>query len=314
MGHCLGLCARGRPRPQPRSGGARLNAPLVVVTFLLVFLVTSPSSSVTAATAASTSRPFIAIENIELIDVVQGKVSGPRTVLLGGGRIAAIIEPGTAVGLPSDAVAIDGRGKYLIPGLTDMHVHLFNNATHREPNDWMFPLFVANGVTGVREMNAIPANFAILKDWRAAREQGDLRAPRVVAAGMTISTDSSADVRRQVRLARSLKADFVKVFSDIGAAKWREVIEEAQLLDIPVCGHVPADVSAIDAARAGQRSNEHLTQLYEACAGGESKFLASRRNVSGKEAVRIRDAQERAGLVRLQSASVPAGRGCDRWN
>ncbi len=88
-------------------------------------------SSVTAATAASTSRPFVAIENIELIDVVQGKVSGPRTVLLGGGRIAAIIEPGTAVGLPSNAVAIDGRGKFLIPGLTDMHVHLFNNATHR---------------------------------------------------------------------------------------------------------------------------------------------------------------------------------------
>ncbi len=101
-------------------------------------------------------RPIVAIESVAVVDVMQGRIVSPRTVLIVDGRIAAIGEPG-AVALPPAAVRVDGREHYLIPGLVDMHVHLFNNATHRPPNDWTFPLFVASGVTAVREMCAVPA-------------------------------------------------------------------------------------------------------------------------------------------------------------
>ncbi len=85
-------------------------------------------------------------------------------VLIVDGRIAAIEEPGAAA-IPPGAVRVEGRGRYLIPGLVDMHVHLFNNATRRPPNEWAFPLFVVNGVTAVREMAAEPAGIPVVERW-----------------------------------------------------------------------------------------------------------------------------------------------------
>ncbi len=110
-------------------------------------------------------RPIIAIENVAVVDVVRGEIVKPRTVLIDNGRIAAIGEP-DAIDIPSATVRVDGGGRYLMPGLVDMHVHLFNNASHRAPNDWAFPLFVANGVTGVREMSTEPAAMAVVNGWR----------------------------------------------------------------------------------------------------------------------------------------------------
>src|SRR5204862_6425051 len=111
------------------------------------------------------------------------------------GRIAAIRESGTA-GVPPQAVTFDGRGKYLIPGLIDMHVHLFKLKTGSQPNDWAFGLFVANGVTGVREMNAKRSDMQTISAWRTALANGSLRAPRIVATGIGIYGDSEEAVRK----------------------------------------------------------------------------------------------------------------------
>jgi hypothetical protein len=92
------------------------------------------------------ASPPLAILDIAVIDTVSGENVGPRTVLIANGRIVAISQPQTAE-IPGDAIRVEGRGLFLVPGLTDMHVHLFNNASHRPPNEWTFPLFVANGVT-----------------------------------------------------------------------------------------------------------------------------------------------------------------------
>lgn len=229
------------------------------------------------------------------MDVTRDETVGPRTVMIVNGDIAAIAEP-DAIAIPAEAVRVDGRGRYLMPGLVDMHVHLFNNATRRPPNDWTFPLFVANGVTGVREMACESADMATLSRWHEARARGDLIAPHVLASGVTIRRDSVDAVRRQVREAHSAGADFVKVFSEVGERQWRAIIEEGRALQIPVCGHIPAEMRLLDAATAGQRSNEHLTQLYEACSAKEEKLLRARTRLIGKEIVAFRDAQEREVL------------------
>src|SRR5438477_12971967 len=126
----------------------------ILVTWILFITAILASWETMVARTTRPPSPLLILENVQVIDVINGKVVGPRTVLVGDGHIAAIKEAGEIIGVPPGARRFDGSGKYLIPGLMDLHVHLFNHATHRPPNDWMFPLFVANGVTGVREMNA----------------------------------------------------------------------------------------------------------------------------------------------------------------
>jgi imidazolonepropionase-like amidohydrolase len=243
----------------------------------------------------ATERPIIAIESVAVVDVVRGEIVSPRTVLIVDGRIAAIEEPGTAA-IPPGAVRAEGRGRYLIPGLVDMHVHLFNNASRRPPNEWAFPLFVVNGVTAVREMSTEPAAMLVVERWRTRMARGELIAPRVLAAGAVVRADSEDSVRRQVREAHNAGADFVKVFSDVREPLWHAILDEARAQRMPVCGHIPGEVSLLAAANAGQRSNEHLMQVYEACSAREKQLLGARKGLDGKQIVKLRDAQEREVL------------------
>lgn len=240
-------------------------------------------------------RPIIAIESVAVVDVVRSKLISPRTVLIVDGRIAAIEEPGTAT-IPPAAVRVESRGRYLIPGLVDMHVHLFNNFTRRPPNEWAFPLFIANGVTAVREMSTEPAQMEVVERWRTKVASGELVAPRVLAAGIAVGTEPVETTRRQVREAKAAGADFVKVFSEVREPLWRAILDKARAQRMPVCGHIPGEVSVLAAAAAGQRSAEHLMQVYEACSAKEKQFLGARKGLDGKEIVKLRDAQEREVL------------------
>jgi imidazolonepropionase-like amidohydrolase len=253
----------------------------------------------------SASHPNLVIEHVSVVDVVNGRVAGPNTVLISNGRIAAISEPGTTA-VTAAAVRVDGQGKYLIPGLVDMHVHLFNNASHRPPNDWAFPLFIANGVTAVREMSTEIEEIPIVARWRTTAAEGQLIAPDILAAGVPVREDSTESVRREVREAPTVGADFIKIFSGVRESQWRAVLDEARKHRTPVCGHIPAETSVLTAARAGQRTNEHLTQIYEACSPKEKQFLATRRGLSGKEIIALRDGQEREVLASFDQ------RLCDR--
>jgi Amidohydrolase family len=192
----------------------------------------------------------------------------------------------------------------LIPGLVDMHVHLFNRS--RPPNTWAFPLFVANGVTSVREMSARPESLSLVKGWRAAAARGELLAPRVVAAGVAVHVRSSDDVARQIALAADGGADFIKIFSDVSFSSWQNIISAAGARSLPVVGHVPASVSLLAAAAGGQQGNEHLMQAFEACTPIEQELLSSREALEEDALVACRDAQEARVLGAFDQAT------CDR--
>ena len=245
----------------------------------------------TGSSTPQARRSTIAIENVAVVDVVNGRVTSPQTVLIAEGRIEAMGEAGKVV-VPTGAIRVDGKGRYLMPGLVDMHVHLFNNATHRPPNDWAFPLFVANGVTGVRDMRSELSDLPTIESWRDAVAKCQLAAPRVLAAGVAVRGDSVEAARKAVRDAHTARADFIKIFSEVPEGLWRAIVEEARTLAIPVCGHIPAGVNVLTAAQAGQRSNEHLTQIYEACTSKEKEYLAKRNGLEPNEVVRVRDEQE----------------------
>jgi imidazolonepropionase-like amidohydrolase len=257
--------------------------------------------ALSAWTGSAHARPLpekttVAIDDVTVIDVAQGRSLGPRTVVVDDGRIVSIASP-RDTHVPANAQRVDGRGRFLIPGLVDMHVHMFNLSSHRPPNDWTFPLYVVNGVTAVREMRADAASLVLVRRWRKAVDDGTLVAPRILAAGIAVHGSSADDAARQVDAAADAGADFIKVFSGVPAAHWRAILAAARSRSQPVVGHVPAGVALLDAATAGQRSNEHLMQAYEACSSVESQLLDERHGLEGDALEGKRDAQEARALA-----------------
>jgi imidazolonepropionase-like amidohydrolase len=247
---------------------------------------------VTLRMAAAAS---VAIVDTTVVDVERDHDASHRTVLVEGDRITSIVGAKDAR-IPVDAVRVDGRGRWLIPGLVDMHVHLFNTVSHRPPNDWALPLFVANGVTGVREMSADAQSIALLRQWRRETDAGERIAPRVLAAGIAARISDAADASREVTAIADSGADFVKVFSGVGTPEWRALLAAARERGLPVSGHVPAAVALLDAATGEQRTAEHLMQAYEACSSIEGALLQERGGLAGQALVDMRDAQESRAL------------------
>jgi imidazolonepropionase-like amidohydrolase len=255
-----------------------------------VLVIACACESATHATPAP-DRSIVAITDVSIVDVEKRRLIGPRTVQIADGRIVAIDKRAESH-IPAAAQRVDGSGRFLIPGLVDMHVHLFNNSSRRPPNTWAFPLFIANGVTAVREMASEPASILIVNRWREAIANGALVAPRILAAGVVVYGKSPEDVARQVDVAADVGADFIKVFSEVPEASWRATLDAARHRSLPVMGHVPAGVSLLASAEAGQRSSEHLMQAFEACSTIEQSVLDDRRGLAGDELVARRDAQE----------------------
>jgi imidazolonepropionase-like amidohydrolase len=261
---------------------------------------TTPIRLFTLAALACETLRFAAAAGVAIIDTTVVDVEGDRdarhrTVLVDGDRITAVVDASHAR-IPVDAVRVDGRGRWLIPGLVDMHVHLFNTVSHRAPNDWALPLFVANGVTGVREMSADAASIAVLRQWRRETDAGDRIAPRVLAAGIAARITDPADAPRVVAAIADSGADFVKVFSEVATPQWQALLAAARAHGMPLSGHVPAGVALLNAAAQGQRTAEHLMQAYEACSSREDALLQARVGLTGAALVELRDAQEARAL------------------
>jgi imidazolonepropionase-like amidohydrolase len=145
-------------------------------------------------------------------------------------------------------------------------------------------------------MRAEPREMPVVEAWRSKAARGEIVAPRVLAAGAAVGSGTVDVSRQMVREAKKLGADFIKIFSEVREPQWRAILGEARALGMPVCGHIPSEVSLLEAATAGQRSNEHLTQVYEACSAREKEWLDARKKVKDKELEQLRETQEREVL------------------
>ncbi len=207
------------------------------------------------------------IANVTVIDGTGSMPGAPQSVLVRNGRIVAMGE----VRAPRDAEVLDGTGKFLIPGLWDMHTHVLKDA------DRTFPKLLAAGVTGVRNMHVeAPESLAIAVRVRAEVERGTRLGPRVVASGpivdgpnpvfaASIGVGDAAVAKRTVRMLKAGGADFIKVYDLLPRDAYFAIAAEAKKVRLPFAGHVPIWVTAEEAARSGQRSIEHLSGVFEAC-------------------------------------------------
>lgn len=208
--------------------------------------------------------PWLVFKNVTVIDMKAGLPKSGITVVIHRNRIVATGSSSVirTIAIPKNALTIDGHRKFLLPAFWDMHVHLGTEDFDR--NSYL-PLFIANGVTGIRIMDGEPEYH----QWRKEIENGSLIGPRMFIASRVVgfselSNISEARAREEVKRAKKEGADFVKVHDNVPRQSYFALIDEAKGLNLPVEGHVPTSISAAEASAAGQKSIEHSTGLDEA--------------------------------------------------
>jgi hypothetical protein len=217
--------------------------------------------------------------NVNVVNTRDGMIARNMTVVIKKGRITGIGKVGL-VEEGRDIHIVNANGKYMVPGLWDMHVHsAFLSPAWDERV--IYPLYIANGVTGVRDMGGDPD---VLERRRNRIESGDLLGPHLMLAGpflaggksdqQTIAVHTPEDARRAVDAVKRRNLDFVKILSNIPRASYFAIADEAVKQKIPFAGHVPYSVSAAEATAAGQRSIEHLTGILLACSSREEELRA----------------------------------------
>jgi imidazolonepropionase-like amidohydrolase len=220
---------------------------------------------------------FLALTNVTVVDVRGGKTGIPQTVIVSGTRIKSVA-PSRSARIPKGARVIDARGKFLIPGLWDMHVH----ADVVRGRD-LLSLYVGNGVTGVRDM---AGTWATLTGWRREIAAGTLAGPRIVASGPYLEggevpiphilTRTPAEGMAGVDSLVVLGADFVKVHGQLRPETYYAIARRARERGIVFSGHVSQAVGAANASDSGQRSLEHMLAIPAPCTAAESLALRPR--------------------------------------
>lgn len=215
----------------------------------------------------------LALTHVTVIDMTGAPPLSDMTVVIMGNRIAALGQTGK-VRVPGGAQVVDATGKFLIPGLWDMHFHI-------KETERTFPLFIANGVTGVRNMGG---DFQKLFEWREAVASGKLLGPRIVACGPVIDGPNPAnpdhaipvgnaeEAKQAVDFLKRNGADFVKVYDGVPREAYFAIAEEAKRQGLPFVGHIPSAVTMMEASNAGQKSVEHLGTFLEGSSTVETEL------------------------------------------
>lgn len=224
--------------------------------------------------AVAAAQGTVVFENVELVPMDRERVVAGQTVVVRNGRIAAV-GPAAKIKPPADAVRVDGRGKYLMPGFAEMHGHLPGPAAPPEAVESQLFLFLANGVTTVRGMQGGPHNL-LMRERVAA---GALLGPTLYVAGPQFSGQSVTTVEAATRMVREQKAagyDLLKIQEGLSREVYEAIAAAAKQAGIPIGGHVPDDVGLHRALEVRQSTIDHLDNYVEALGDGidESKIPA----------------------------------------
>jgi imidazolonepropionase-like amidohydrolase len=223
------------------------------------------------AAAPEKPKPLV-LDHVTVIDVTGGPALTDRIVIADGDTIATVAKSGS-IPIPNGAQLIDAHGKFLIPGLWDMHTHIAGiNANPAWAKDVLIPLLVAHGITGIRDMGG---DLVALERWRREIESGTLIGPRIVAAGpmllparragappappdpAVLRIGNAEEARAAVDSLQKRGADFIKII-ELSRESYFAVAEESKKDGIPFAGHIPSHVNATEASNAGQKSIEHI--------------------------------------------------------
>ena len=222
----------------------------------------------------------MAITHVTLIDATGSAPKRDVTVVVADQKIQAIT-PAAAAQLPKDAQVVDGTNKFLVPGLSDFHLHLTGAGEPTGSRDFFLPLLLANGITTVRDMGGYLQSLVPLRE---EFRSGKLVGPEIFFAGpyldgdppsfqpslvVTNPTQANDDVQSLV----AQGVDFIKVQSILSRTAYFAIAAAAKQQRISFVGHVPDRVTPSEASDAGQKSIEHLTGVLRACSSAEPRLM-----------------------------------------
>src|SRR5271163_1495763 len=234
----------------------------------------------------SCSRPakprysLLAITHVTLIDATGSDPQPDMTVLLAERRIETI-GPSSAISIPPGAQLLDATGKFLIPGLVDMHLHLTGAGEPSGSHEFLIPLLLANGITTVRDMGGY---LEYLVPLRKEIEEGKRLGPQIFFSGPYLDgkppsfqpalvVTNAAEATKAIHSLVEHGVDFIKVQSILSRTAYFAIADICRRQHLTFVGHVPDHVTAAEASDAGQRSIEHLTCELRACSSDEPRLL-----------------------------------------
>jgi imidazolonepropionase-like amidohydrolase len=278
-------------------------APVVVV---LAVLFTFPGTKAEPVLEGgkSESREVVVLRNVTIVDVRTGALRPDQAAMIEDGKIAWI-GPNREAKIARNTRSIDCNGLFVIPGLWDMHVHLVFGDWFPQGKEISLPLFVANGVTGVRDMGS---DLETVEGWREEIAAGKLIGPRIYTSGpmldgpkprfpSSLAIATAEDGQSAVDELKRRGADFIKLQSLIPREAVFAIADAAKKQGIAFEGHVPDAVRASEMSERGMKSFEHLIGIFEGSSPEESEFLKG--NKTERKFLATYDAARAARLAEM---------------
>lgn len=234
-----------------------------------------------AADVRAAERVDLLVRDATVIDVVDGKRRPHQTIAVRGARIVAIVDEARAGRFDAEQT-VDASGKFAIPGLWDMHVHFGGGEALIEENRNLLPLYVAHGITAVRDA-AGDLSPSVL-EWRAATAAGTLLGPRIFTSGPKIEgyksiwpgdleIGSIAELNQALDRLQGWKVDFVKITDNtLSPELFMAAVKEAGRRGLKTSAHVPYPITIDEVSAAGLSSVEHIDYAFKAGSAKEKEF------------------------------------------
>jgi imidazolonepropionase-like amidohydrolase len=218
------------------------------------------------AAAAQTPNPpaasVVALTNVNVLPMDRDTILRDQTVIIRDGKIAEV-GPASSVRVPAGAVRVEGKGKYVIPALAEMHAHIPGGNSPAELVERTLFLYAANGLGTIRGMLGDPRHL----EYRARAAKGEVFSPRIYTSGPSFNAKSATSAEVAVKMVVDQKAagyDLLKIHPGVPRAVFDALDAKADELGIPFAGHVPLDVGLQRALEAKYRSIDHLDGYVEA--------------------------------------------------
>lgn len=202
----------------------------------------------------------VAFTNVNVVPMDSNHVLPNKTVLVEDGRITAVA--GNTLTLPAGSKVIDAKGGYLLPGLADMHTHIFDRSD--------LTLYLASGVTTVRNMMGFPMHLR----WKRQINEGDFWGPKLISASPTLNSggnggpfhryvDTPSEAQEAAAKYIERGYDFIKVYDGLQAETFEAILKTAKQHNVSVSGHPPYAVDFGEVLESGLASLEHVEEIYQ---------------------------------------------------